>query len=92
MALFIGLFALDALGEGIVPFLIHLIPTFVLLIVVALAWRWPWVGGVVFVALALLYGIEARRHLDWILIIGGPLLVVGVLFFASWWVLARGRR
>jgi hypothetical protein len=91
VALFIGLFALDALAVGILPFLIHLIPTVALLIVVALAWRWPWVGGVVFVALALLYGVQARGHLDWILIIGSPLLVVGVLFVASWRYLARQR-
>jgi hypothetical protein len=53
-------------------------PSFLLLVAVALAWRWPWVGGVVFIALAVLYAVQAHEHVSWIVFIGGPLL--------SWWV------
>ena len=84
VALFIGMFALDAVGEGIGPFLVHLTPTFLMLIVVALSWRWPWVGGAVFIALAVLYSVSVWGRLDWILVIAGPLLVVGGLFVVSW--------
>ncbi len=51
-ALFVSLFALDIFGQGytlwetVVGLTMHLIPTFFLLAVVALAWRWPLVGGV----------------------------------------------
>lgn len=39
-----------------------------------------------FVVLGGVYGLFAwqRGHLDWLLIISGPLLVVGVLYLLSW--------
>lgn len=53
VAAFFAAFALDAAGEGPAAFLRHLTPALVLLAVVAIAWRWPAVGGVAFVALFL---------------------------------------
>lgn len=84
VALFIGVFALDAVNEGAAAFLIHLIPAVFLLLTVALAWRWPWMGGVIFVALAVYYAMSVSGHLNWVLAISGPLLVVGILFLWSW--------
>jgi hypothetical protein len=84
VALFLGAFALDAAGEGIPAFLLHAAPALLLLAAVAVSWRWQWVGGAVFIALALFYTAIALRRVDWILIISGPLLVVGVLFIWSW--------
>lgn len=90
VAVFIGLFALDAFrpgrppSEGIPDFVIHLLPAIVLLVVVALAWRRPWLGGVVFLLLALVYAISAPARPDWILAIAGPLMLVGLLFLWSW--------
>ena len=87
---FLGIFALDAFSEGIpLPhvlgdFLIHLLPALVLLGTVAIAWHREWVGAVVFVAAAAWYSFIARRHLDWVLGVAGPLLVVGALFAWSW--------
>ena len=60
-------------GEGygfwgtIVAFLMHSIPTGIVLIVLALSWRWEWVGAVLFVALALIYAYFAvgRGHPEW---------------------------
>ena len=49
--LFIGMFALDAfsedkpLGEAVGDFAVHLIPAAVLLVIVALSWRCPWVAA-----------------------------------------------
>lgn len=88
VALFIGIFAFDAIQEGLLAFLLHLTPMFVLLAVVALSWRWPWVGAGVFTGLAILYAMTSPR-LDWILSISGPLVVVGLLFFVSWRFRAR---
>jgi len=65
-------------------FAIHQAPVAALLVVVALAWRWEWIGGVVFTALAMVYAILAREHLFWIVPISGLLLTVGVLYFWSW--------
>ncbi len=89
-ALFLGVFALDAFGEGtgfwsaLPRFAIHLLPSLVLLAVVGIAWRRAWVGGLVFLALAVLYADMARAHPLWILTIGGPLALVGALYLASW--------
>ena len=64
-AIFISLFALDVLGEGygfwgtILKLLMHLIPTGIFLIVLAITWRWEWVGGILFPALGVLYMISA---------------------------------
>ena len=91
VALFIGLFALDAFGEGrgfwtsVAGFVVHLLPTFVLLATIAAAWRRPWIGGLVFLSLAAVYVIWAREHPNWILAIAGPLTLVATLYFLSWW-------
>jgi len=88
---FIGLFALDAFSDGrsffeaLPDFFIHLIPAFVLLALVGLSWRRQWIGGVAFMGLAALYALTmANGHLDWMLVISGPLLVVGALYLWSW--------
>jgi uncharacterized membrane protein YedE/YeeE len=51
----------------------------------ALAWRWEWIGAVVCFALAALYAATfGRNHLDWDLFIAGPVVVVGLLFLVGW--------
>jgi hypothetical protein len=90
MALFLGLFALDALGEGksvsqaIPAFVIHLIPTFTVFAVVALAWRFPLAGAFAFIAMAVAYAISVHWRLDWIAVIATPLVAIALLFAASW--------
>jgi hypothetical protein len=90
VSLFLSLFALDALGPGKSlleagrDFLIHVSPMLVLLGVVALSWRWEWVGGLVFTGLAVTYAYMARLHPAWVSGVSGPLLLVGVLFLLSW--------
>jgi hypothetical protein len=87
---FISLFALDAFNgdqtllEALPAFAIHVAPGVLLLAVVAASWRWEWLGGVVFIGLAVAYVTIARDRLDWILVISGPLLIVGTLFLWSW--------
>ena|SRR5688572_31968666 len=90
VSLFLGVFSLDAFGPGKTlaqagaDFAIHLTPALILLAVVALAWRWPWVGALVFTGVAVGYAYAARTHVSWIPVIAGPLLLVGILFFYSW--------
>ena len=87
---FLSVFALDAFGGGktfvqaLPDFAMHVAPMIVLLGVVALSWQWEWIGAIVFTALAAVYAYWAREHLTWIALVGGPLLVVGILFFWSW--------
>ena len=91
VALFVGVFALDAFrpgqsfGSGLLGFAVHLIPAAVLLVTVLAAWRRPWIGAIVFVSIALFYAARVPGgRLDWILVISGPLMVVGLLFLGSW--------
>ena len=93
LALFLAVFALDAfsgqpLSEAVPDFAVHLLPALVVLGVVAVAWRYPWFGGVAFIGFAVLYAASVRR-VDWIAVIGGPLLAVGVLFL--WSAVAKPR-
>lgn len=91
-AAFISLFALDVFGEGYsfwetaLALLVHLIPTGILLVVLALSWRWEWVGGILFPALAILYLAFSRGRLHWsaYAVISGPLFLEGALFLLSW--------
>jgi len=91
VSLFVGLFALDAFSQGkpffeaLPDFVIHLTPALLLLALVGASWRWEWIGGVAFIGLAVLYAMTmAGDHLDWMLAISGPLVVVGALFLWSW--------
>src|SRR6476619_4220244 len=84
IAVFLALFALDAFDGR--PFfvalpgvLMHLLPAFLVLAAVALAWRFPLAGAVAFAGLALAYAIAVRWRLGWIAVIGTPLVVVAVL-------------
>jgi len=90
-SLFVALFALDAfsggkpLAQALPDFLIHLIPAIVLLALVAVSFRRPWIGGAAFIGLAGAYAVMVgNRHGDWIVVISGPLFVVGALFLWSW--------
>lgn len=96
VSLFIGMFALDAFSEGkpFVParldFVIHLIPALVLLTLVVASFRWDWIGGVAFIGFAVVYAMTmSSGRLDWMLVISGPLAVVGVLFLWSWFHRSR---
>lgn len=86
VALFLALFALDAFEgtEGVLHklahFAMHLWPTGLLVVVIALAWRRPWVGVVAFVLLAAAYAVWAWDHPDWVLVISGPLMLVAALY------------
>jgi hypothetical protein len=90
VALFLGLFALDAfepgrpLARALIDFAMHLSPAAVVIAIVALAWHRPWLGGVSFMVLATAYaltaGFRVGWRVDWIVAISGPLLIVGVLY------------
>ena len=91
-ALFLSLFALDVFEEGygfwetVLALFMHLIPTWIVLAVLALSWRWEWIGTVLFVALALIYAYFAvgRGHPEWTVPISGPLLLIAGLFLVNW--------
>ena len=97
---FISLFALDAFAPGLTfwqqigAFLIHLVPSFILLALLILAWKWELIGGIIFILIGLGFSPfiythnYAMNHSVWmsisiILIITFPFVVVGILFIVS---------
>lgn len=90
--LFLGLFALDVFGGGqgfvktALAFLIHLIPNFILLGILIVAWRWEWVGAVLFIGLGIFYLVETWGRFHWsaYAAISGPLFLMGALFLLNW--------
>jgi hypothetical protein len=94
LAAFVSVFAMDVFQEGVpvwqvaLALLLHLLPTFLVLSVLALSWRREWVGGALFIVLGLLYLLWARNKpfFGWgaVLSIAAPLFLVGVLFLLNW--------
>jgi hypothetical protein len=84
---FISIFAFDVFDmEGsllrkIAAFLIHLIPTYILIAVYLIAKKWEIPGGVAYIFLGLLYIFTFRRQ-DVIayIILSGSLFLIGILF------------
>jgi hypothetical protein len=96
LAVFMTLFAFDGfqqgkpLGAALAEFVMQLLVPGVLVAIVVLSWRRPWIGGVAFVLLGALYAVSAWSRPDWVLAISGPLLAVGALFFWSGRVAVHG--
>jgi hypothetical protein len=90
LSAFLSLFALDAFQTGqplvrsLADYAVHLVPASIVLAVVVVSWRQPWIGGVAFVLLAAAYAVSVGFRPDWTLAISGPLLLIGLLFLWSW--------
>jgi len=98
--LFISMFALDAFEHGltlwqqIAAFLMHLIPSFILLAVLIIAWKRELLGGIIFLFLGLglspivfLHNYNMNQSvwmsLGIITMITFPFVLVGVLFIVG---------
>ena len=98
--LFISLFALDSFApeltfwQQIGGFLIHLIPSFILLVFLITAWKWELTGGMIFMILGIGFSpivFSMNYHMNhsiWISIgiiasITFPFIIVGGLFILS---------
>jgi len=100
--LFVSMFSLDAFSpelpveQQIGTFLIHLIPSMVLLIMLLVAWKWELAGGLLFMISSLIispllflrnYDMNqsVAKSLVVILLITIPFLVVGILFIVGYY-------
>lgn len=88
MSLFLAMFALDAFDgrpffAAFPGFVIHLLPAFLVLAAVAVAWRFPIAGAGAVAGLAVIYGMSVKWRPAWIAVIGGPLVIIAALFAAS---------
>lgn len=91
-AVFLSLFALDvfnesySFGKAILALLIHLIPTFIIVISLIIAWRKEWFGAILFFCAAIVYIVSSRGE-GWIIF--APVLSIGLLFLLDWFFRAR---
>jgi len=98
--LFISLFAADSFAPGLTiwqqlsAFFMHLIPSFILLAFLIIAWKWELIGGIIFMVIGLAFSPFIFIHnynmnhsvgmsLVIILLINFPFVVVGILFLTS---------
>lgn len=96
----VSLFAADAFSpelniwQQIGAFMIHLIPSFILLAFLIIAWKWELIGGIIFMVIGLGLSPVIFTHnykmnesvwmsLGFIMAITIPFVIVGGLFIAS---------
>lgn len=85
-ALFLSIFAFDVFSEDysaaevILAFLIHLIPTYVVLIIVYVAWYREDIGAAMFFVLSVFYLVSGGDE-KWVVLI--PLIVITLLFLIA---------
>ena len=90
--LFLGLFALDSfegeqsLLQKMGGFLIHLIPNFVLILILIVAWKHEWVGTIAFILAGIAYIVMfwGRFPVATYFIISGPAFLIAILFWMNW--------
>jgi hypothetical protein len=96
--LFISSFALDVFQEGtpstqmLLGLAVHLIPSAVLAALLAVAWRYEIVGGLFFVAISFVPFFLLSNQVWVNAILCAPLLLTGILFFASSYCAARNTK
>ena len=98
--LFISMFAMDAFDprltiiQQIEGFIIHLIPTYILIALLIVSWKWELIGGIIFLLIGLGFSPFIFIHnyhmnhsigmsLFIILMINIPFALVGILFIIS---------
>lgn len=89
-AAFISIFALDVFGEYrgwelAVALFMHLVPTYVVVAALLVAWKWERIGGVIFVLLGVFYiwAFWGKADLIAYAIISGPVFLIGGLFLVG---------
>jgi hypothetical protein len=104
--LFVSMFALDSfdsrltLWQQISGFLIHLIPTYILIIFLVVAWKWELIGGIILAILGLGFSplvFTMNYHMNHsvamslgvIALITLPFVLIGALFILSHFVKKR---
>lgn len=96
---FVSLFALDSfehgtIGEQILAFLLHMIPSFILMIILAIAWKWELIGGFLYIFLGIALSPYIFMHnyrmnhsiwisVEVIALITFPFILAGSLFVWS---------
>jgi hypothetical protein len=63
--------------------LFHLIPSFLVIFLLILSWKWPWIGGIILIGLGTVFFIwYAQKNQSYAL--GIYLFINGILFLLDW--------
>lgn len=99
--LFVSIFAFDAFAPGLTiwqqigGFLLHLIPCYILIILLVIAWKREYVGGIIYTIVGLGFSVSVflldfnRNHFSVsqsivnALLVAFPFVIVGILFIFS---------
>ncbi|HLN21722.1 MAG TPA: hypothetical protein VK213_11575 [Bacteroidales bacterium] len=95
--IFLSLFSFDVFGQDasfwktLIAFLVHNIPSFVLIIILVLSWKWSWIGGLSYIALGFIYilWMAERSSSDFI---AYSLFAIGILFLSDWFMRKQIRK
>lgn len=89
-AVFISLFALDVWGTGagfweeLAGFLVHLMPTYFIAAALVVAWKNPRLGGVLFILMAMAFGIFFfNGGVETLLLVALAPTAIGLLFLCD---------
>lgn len=105
--LLLSMFALDVFGPGqslwrqVAGFIIHLIPSFILAIMLIIAWKWQSVGGIILIIAGLAFSIFLFRtggrhnqsflnYFTTFMALSFPMILSGALFIVSDYLNRKG--
>lgn len=105
---FVSLFALDAFDSNmtimqqIIGFLMHLIPSFILLVLLGIAWNYKLTGGIIFVVTGVVFGIflyiwnfrmnhNVLTTLGIVASLALPFVISGILFMLDYRNIRKGQ-
>ena len=87
---FVSMFALDVFSERLrfwetlVHLAMHLIPSFVMILLLVCAWRWEWVGTAAFFTIGVFFAITVRGTWWVKSIFAVPSFLIAGLFLLNW--------
>lgn len=96
-ALFLAIYAADVFEERAgfwettLAMIIHLLPCILILLILWFAWKNEWVGGIFYLILggAYITAYWGRFSFQIFLVIAGPLILIGILFWITWFTQKR---
>ena len=93
-AFFIMIFSFDVFSsnasfwEKVLGFLVHSIPTFVIIFIALIAWKKPLWSALLYLALFIAFTIffKTFRRVDYFMLISFPILLIAILYYLDYWV------
>jgi hypothetical protein len=86
--LFVALFSLDVFNRNsnllqiFLALFMHLVPVWILLVTLMLAWRWPLTGSITYLLIGITYLLVFHPNVFAILYV--PVFALSLLFFVNW--------